>query len=74
MIILEEMVLFLNNDQVTLDQNTIRFIKEMRPNRQALVESLLLVGFKEVFILQNDEKIKSKYYENCTKTILAAIK
>lgn len=65
---------FLNRDQVTLSRGNVRYLTEMRPNRKALIESLITVGFKEVYILEEHSKIKSRYFTSGEKTIVAAIK
>ena len=39
---------YLHRDQVTLEAGDVRYLTEMRPDRQALVEMLISAGFREV--------------------------
>ncbi len=65
---------FMNRDQVTLTGGNIRQLLEMRPNRKALIDTLLFVGFKKVSVIEQDPNITSTYFISGEKSILFAEK
>ena len=66
--------IYLHRDQVTLEPGNIRYLTEMRPDRQALAEMLLAAGFSEVHAVQPEPDEPSSYFQNGEKSLLVAIR
>ena len=66
--------IYLHRDQVTLNSGNIRYLTEMRPDRQALAEMLISAGFSEVHAIDPPPTHRSRYVDSGEKTMLVAIK
>jgi hypothetical protein len=66
--------IYLHRDQVTLEPGNIRYLTEMRPDRQALAEVLLAAGFSEVHAVLPEPDEPSPYFQNGEKSLLVAIR
>jgi hypothetical protein len=67
--------IYLHRDQVTLEPGNIRYLTEMRPDRQALAELLLAAGFREVHaVVPPTEGTRSAYFDNGEKSLLVALR
>lgn len=63
-------ILVQNESQVTKQAGDVRYILELRPNRKALVDMLLAVGFSSVRVLTPPRDAQCKYLKNGEKSVL----
>jgi 2-polyprenyl-3-methyl-5-hydroxy-6-metoxy-1,4-benzoquinol methylase len=64
---------YLHRDQVTLEPGNVRFLTEMRPDRQALAEILIAAGFSRVELVDAAKHHPSKYFSSGEKSMMIAI-
>jgi hypothetical protein len=64
--------LYLHRDQVTIESGVVRYITEMRPDRQALAEMLLAAGFERVELIPPAMTIRSPYFDSGEKSMMVA--
>jgi hypothetical protein len=62
------------DSQVTFSKGKIRFILEQRPNRKALIDMLLAVGFSSVSIIECPADATCGYMRSSKKSVLVAKK
>jgi len=62
------------DSQVTLKQGNVRYILEQRPNRKALIDMLLAVGFSSVRTVPCPSDASCTYLRTGTKSVLLARK
>lgn len=62
------------DSQVTLEQGNVRYILEQRPNRKALIDMLLAVGFSSVRTIPCPSDASCRYLRTGTKSVLVARK
>lgn len=62
------------DSQVTLEQGNVRYILEQRPNRKALIDMLLAVGFSSVRTIPCPSDASCSYLRTGTKSVLVARK
>jgi hypothetical protein len=64
--------LYLHRDQVTAGPDDIRYVTEMRPDRQALAEVLLEAGFSRVRLVPPSSGELSRYFAAGEKSMVVA--
>jgi len=62
------------DSQVTLKQGNVRYILEQRPNRKALIDMLLAVGFSSVRTIPCPSDASCTYLRSGSKSVLVARK
>lgn len=62
-------VIYLNKDQVAITEDNPRYLLEFRPDREALIDLLLTVGFSSVEVLE-PTRVSNSYYARGEKSIL----
>ena len=63
---------YLHRDRVTIDASTVRYLTELRPDRQALAEILLTAGFRRVDVVPVATAKPSRYFTTGEKTMMVA--
>jgi hypothetical protein len=66
--------MYLHRDQVTLSPGNVRYLTEMRPDRQALAELLLSAGFSRVHALSPATTAPSRFFDSGEKTVMLAVR
>jgi hypothetical protein len=64
--------LYLHRDQVTIESGVVRYLMEMRPDRQALAEMLLAAGFERVELIPPAVTSSSPYFDSGEKSMMVA--
>ncbi len=66
--------MYLHRDQVTLRPGIVRYLTEMRPDRQALAEILLNAGFLRVHAISPATAAPWRYFDSEEKTVMLAVR
>jgi hypothetical protein len=66
-------VMYLHRDQLTVSPGNLRYLTELRPDRQALAEILLAAGFSRVHAIPPATSASSRYFDSGEKTVLLAV-
>lgn len=64
--------IYLHRDQVSLVKGDVRYLTELRPDRQALAEILLAAGFSRVEVVPAATGNPSRYFSSGEKTLMVA--
>ena len=67
-------VVYLYRDQVTLESGDVRRLTDMRPDRKALAQLLLSVGFARVAVVPPNENVRYSQYDSGEKSLLVCTK